>query len=200
MEENENFNSKWRPVEFDGSRFQNYRLGPMGLEKIEVKEAWKNRASSAYTLAVLGIIPLLLLKRMVESPSIIGILLLLVFGALFILNARTLWLMSQIKKVFNKGTGKYIVYNKGKIIDETSLDQALGLQIVTKTCRGSKGREYKSYELNLVLKGGKRINILDHGNLGKLKEDAQTLSSFLQIPIADNSKEEIVKIEKTLEE
>ncbi len=44
---------------------------------------------------------------------------------------------------------------------------------------------YYSYELNLVLDDGSRINVVDHGNLDRLRGDAQTLSRFLDKPVWD---------------
>jgi hypothetical protein len=44
---------------------------------------------------------------------------------------------------------------------------------------------YYSYELNLVLDDGSRINVVDHGNLDRLRSDAQTLSRFLDKPVWD---------------
>ncbi|MGD9320846.1 MAG: hypothetical protein PVH99_12810, partial [Desulfobacteraceae bacterium] len=49
---------------------------------------------------------------------------------------------------------------------------------------GSK-RSYYSYELNLVLRDSKRTNVMDHGDYEKLREDAQTLSQFLEKPVWD---------------
>jgi hypothetical protein len=49
---------------------------------------------------------------------------------------------------------------------------------------------YYSYELNLVLKDGKRINITDHNNLKHLKQDAVKLSEFLDVPVWDASNRE----------
>ena len=44
---------------------------------------------------------------------------------------------------------------------------------------------YYSYELNLVLVNGQRINAVDHSKLEKLREDAATLSRFLGKPVWD---------------
>jgi hypothetical protein len=44
---------------------------------------------------------------------------------------------------------------------------------------------YYSYELNLVLDDGRRINVIDHGNLDRLRSDAQPLSRFLDKPVWD---------------
>ena len=49
---------------------------------------------------------------------------------------------------------------------------------------GSKS-SYTSYELNLVLDDGSRINVVDHGNLDRLRGDATTLSRFLSKPVWD---------------
>jgi hypothetical protein len=49
---------------------------------------------------------------------------------------------------------------------------------------GSKN-SYHSYELNLVLNDGSRINVVDHGNLERLRSDASTLSRFLDKPVWD---------------
>ena len=46
------------------------------------------------------------------------------------------------------------------------------------------GQNY-NYELNLVLKDGERINVVDHGNLKKIQDDANTLSNFLGKPVWD---------------
>ena len=50
--------------------------------------------------------------------------------------------------------------------------------------RGNKSAYY-SYEMNLVLNDGKRLNVVDHGNQAKLREDAQTLATFLNVPVWD---------------
>ena len=41
------------------------------------------------------------------------------------------------------------------------------------------------YELNPVLNDGSRINVVDHGNLERLRGDAITLSQFLDKPVWD---------------
>ena len=37
----------------------------------------------------------------------------------------------------------------------------------------------------LVLKGGERINVVDHGNLKRIREDANTLPNFPGKPVWD---------------
>jgi len=49
----------------------------------------------------------------------------------------------------------------------------------------SANRPFTSYELNLVLKDGSRRNLVDHGNLPALRDDARELAGFLIVPLWD---------------
>jgi hypothetical protein len=64
------------------------------------------------------------------------------------------------------------------------LDEIHALQLISEYCRGNKS-SYYSYELNLILKNGNRMNVVDHGNPEKLREDTQALSRFLGKPVWD---------------
>ena len=71
-----------------------------------------------------------------------------------------------------------------EVTDRTALKDIHALQIISEYCFGQYA-SYYSYELNLVLKDGRRINVVDHANQGKLREDARTLSRFLGAPVWD---------------
>ena len=58
------------------------------------------------------------------------------------------------------------------------------LQLLSEFISGSKS-SYYSYELKLVLHDGSRINVVDQGNLERLRSDANTLSQFLDKPVWD---------------
>jgi hypothetical protein len=47
------------------------------------------------------------------------------------------------------------------------------------------GNRYYSYELNLVLKDGNRLNVVDHGKLSLIRTDAEQLGQFLNVPVWD---------------
>lgn len=61
-----------------------------------------------------------------------------------------------------------------------------GLQIIRERVRFDRS-SYASYELNLVLKNGDRRNVMDHGNLVRLREEAKQLSERLEVPLWDAS-------------
>lgn len=76
------------------------------------------------------------------------------------------------------------VPNIAAIKDLTEIGEIHALQIISERCSG-KNSSYYSYELNLVLNDGRRINVIDHGNVGRLREDAQRLSHILGVPVWD---------------
>jgi hypothetical protein len=67
------------------------------------------------------------------------------------------------------------------------LKEIYALQIISERVTGSKGSSYGSYELNLILKSGQRVNVVDHGNIDNLRSDAKIIASFLNVPIWDGT-------------
>ncbi|WP_395373690.1 hypothetical protein [Marinicella sp. W31] len=65
-----------------------------------------------------------------------------------------------------------------QIIEETISNRRHGTHGV-----GNRNRQFTSYELNLVLQDGKRLNVMDHGSWTKFEEDCEQISQFLQLPI-----------------
>ena len=62
-----------------------------------------------------------------------------------------------------------------------SLKRIYAIQILSELIKSKS--TYYSYELNLVLEDGSRVNVVDQGGLEKLREDADTLSRFLGRPV-----------------
>jgi hypothetical protein len=58
------------------------------------------------------------------------------------------------------------------------------LQLLPERVESSDGN-YTSYELNLVLEGGERINVVDHGGLSRLRDDAARVAALLGCPLWD---------------
>lgn len=91
----------------------------------------------------------------------------------------------QMKMLFWKGRTK-----DGEMIRKESfpvaceLSRIHALQLISEHCRGNKS-SYYSYELNLVLDDASRLNVVDHGSLKAIKQDAATLAGFLNVPVWD---------------
>ena len=63
-------------------------------------------------------------------------------------------------------------------------DNICAIQLLREYVSGNKN-SYYSYELNLVCINGERINIVDHGALHAIREDASILADYLSIPVWD---------------
>ena len=101
--------------------------------------------------------------------------------------------------VFDKKIGWYW---KGKIIDDDieqikqqhdaiELSKIHAIQLLSEyvesklgpTRSSTRQNPFYSYELNLVLKDGSRINVIEDINQRRLEKDASDLSDFLNVPV-----------------
>ncbi len=64
------------------------------------------------------------------------------------------------------------------------LDRVHAIQIISEHCRGNDS-SYYSYEVNLVLHDGSRVNVIDHGSLKHIRKDAQTIADLIGVPVWD---------------
>lgn len=120
-----------------------------------------------------------------ESLIAIGI------GGVLIWIGLKIWRMVAGSRTFDKGTGRFI--NNGKEYHVASLDEVVAVQLIRERLKDSDddvGSSYQktsftSYEINLVLQNGKRVPVIDHSARNKIREDAETLSEFLGVPVWD---------------
>ena len=66
----------------------------------------------------------------------------------------------------------------------TPLLEVHALQLLREFVQGNKN-SYDSYELNLVLRDGRRLNVIDHGTLHAIRKDALILADYLGVSIWD---------------
>ncbi|MCE0559313.1 hypothetical protein, partial [Motilimonas sp. E26] len=117
---------------------------------------------------------------------------LLIWGAMF--SSAGFFVLHKGKKfTLDKAKG---IYFRGKAFDDFGNDnrsqqgylkdihaiQLIAEHIRTSSSNGSPSN-YMSYEMNLVLKDGERVNIMDHGKGQDVDESAQRLGEFLAVPI-----------------
>ena len=95
-------------------------------------------------------------------------------------------LKNMNRKYFDSSIGKYYIgkYATSKCVVDFA--DVYALQIIRKKCYYRNNRYY-SYEINMVLNTGNRYNIMDHGNLNKIKENAQTIADILGVKLWDLS-------------
>ena len=90
-----------------------------------------------------------------------------------------LWSLRQKESRFDRYSSELTKEKKS-----FDLKNAEAIQLIREYCGGSES-SYYSYELNLICSDGSRINIVDHGALRKIREDAALLAEYLSIPVWD---------------
>ena len=97
--------------------------------------------------------------------------------------------MPFVKQVtFDKNRGSF----KNNIDRKVKLENIVSLQILNKMIRSKHGISYPCYELNMLTKNGRRINVLNHNDLDQLKSDAEKLAEFLSVELFDLQREIIL--------
>ena len=167
------FRISWDPLVGGGTNFCTHRLQKTsGLmnNSIEFKPTFIAYLVSI-SFAVIGLIAILS-----SGSSGSGALIALAplgFG---------LWYLRQLVKqklVFNSASRVFYKNTKSY-----GFDNICAIQLLREYVRGNKN-SYYSYELNLVCTNGERINIVDHGALHAIREDASILADYLSIPVWD---------------
>lgn len=98
---------------------------------------------------------------------------------LFILIGLTLgWIFNRNKVEFNKTTLLII-----KTDQTIPLQEAYALQVISSISGGHGHGVFKNNELNIILKNGDRVNILNHGNILAFEDQELKISNFLNIPV-----------------
>ena len=190
------FRISWDPLVGGGTNFCTHRLQKTsGLmnNSIEFKPTFIAYLASI-SFAVLGLIAFLvtLSSGSMESGALALIALaLLGFG---------LWsLRDLVKQKSSFSSSSRVFYKNTK---SCGFDNICAIQLLREYV-GQNKHSYYSYELNLVCINGERINIVDHGALHAIREDASILADYLSIPvwdaidfrISDSDSDQALKIE-----
>jgi hypothetical protein len=182
---------KWTPAKSGGASFSTHRLVRPTTERLEFQPS--AGAKIFYLLFIvigLGLLIYFSFVGIVGSSE--DVFVPIFVGFIFALVGGVMFYTGTIPVIFDKGRS-YFWKNRqgpeksahhGAVKDVIRLDKIHALQLVSEYCRSNKSSFY-SYELNLVLTSGKRINVVDHGSIDELRRDARTLAAFLDVPVWD---------------
>lgn len=190
--------TEWTPARKGGANFQTRELIKAAPHRVEFRPT--KTALFLYTLfalsgiGFLGIIYFVLgFRYKIWTHDIDYHLFPLIFIALvfstigcFLLYFGTAPIIfDKMKSAFWKGrkSSEHVLDPK-TLKDFIRFNDIYALQLISEYIR-SKNYSYYSYELNIVREDGSRVNIIDHGKKDKLKQDAQTLATFLDKPLWD---------------
>ena len=166
------FKTSWEPLVGGGTNFCTHRVqknasldGDIFVFKVTIQ---------AYLFAIMFVAfgAIFAAVGFADSAGLMGIGF-LAFGCWY------LWSLRQKESRFDRYSNKL---TQGK--KSFDLKHAEAIQLIREYVRGNKS-SYYSYELNLICSDGNRINIVDHGALRKLREDAALLAEYLSIPVWD---------------
>jgi hypothetical protein len=187
--------TSWHPAAPGGASFGTHRLKQTSALRVEFAPtaAWK-LFSLAFFVAGSGVLVFHLNRFDLDSIVLSNgrTYAPLIIGTVFSLVGFGMWWFGSTPRVFDRARAMFwrgrrqpaMMSSGGHKGPWTPLSAIYALQLISEYVSGDKN-SYYSYELNLVLADGNRINVVDHGNLEHLRADAQTLARFLDRPIWD---------------
>jgi len=117
------------------------------------------------------------------APMLIAVAFLIAGNILLYFGMRPI-IFDKMKSAFWKGRKSPAQVHDPKLIkDFVRFSDIHALQLISEYIRAKNS--YYSYELNIIKKDGTRVNVVDHGNKTKLKQDARNLAMFLNKPVWD---------------
>lgn len=193
----------WEPLERGGSNMQTHKAVQIGANRIEFQmTAIAKFFPLVLAISVFGFFIGLTIKEFYSGNfADVDLKAFFLPGAIigFFTIIMLISILARKAIIFDRNYGYYW---KGKKLKEgeavnpadfkgaVRLSEIKALQIIPEWVVKNSGKHtstYYSYELNLILESAQRVNVLDHGNLPALQEDARVLSEFLGIPIWDAS-------------
>ena len=186
----------WRPLVRGGTNFRTHKLVTVDATQMEFETTLTTKIFYTIFMAIgassATFIPYFILKGkeigsfnlyidgLMNGNYIAETFAPIVFGLIFFTVG--IFMYNSLEKLilFDRTTNKFI---KGS--EEISLTDIHAMQIISEYVRSDKN-SYYSYELNLVLKNGDRVNVVDHGSYKHLVKDASELSNTLGIKIWDS--------------
>lgn len=188
--------TEWKPLKGGGSNLKTHKLVEVNYHRLEFQATIFARIFFIIFI-IIGIGVVLFFSMNVIDWNDISVsfelIIPIVFGSIFTLVGSIMLYMGTAPIVFDKTNGYFW---KGRKEPVQTYDQSMkklsaplsdihALQIISEHVSSSKS-SYFSYELNLILRDGNRINVIDHGKLESVRTDAQRLATFLGLPVWDS--------------
>ncbi|MGK0271981.1 MAG: hypothetical protein ACI88H_002647 [Cocleimonas sp.] len=185
----------WTPLAGGGSNFKTSLLKQVNSSRLEVHKSTGGFLFAA-VFAIVGIASMVFGTYFVIADHGLSftILIPILFGSIFA-GAGIAMLIFPRPRIFDRRYGWFWCGNKSLLREQefislkesARLSDIAAIQIIDEYCSGSKGGSYRSWEINLVSKDAKRLNVMDHGNKDSISADAKMLADFLGVPIWDNT-------------
>ncbi len=184
--------TEWTPCKGGGANFCTHKLVEDTPERLHFRPTLGAILFGLVFLGVGALMGTILIRAIFSGAGSIGTELLFLFmGVVFGgLGAYLLWsgtrpiVFDQKLGLYWKGWGDATSGSIDPTKNLVPLERIHALQIISEHCSGNE-TSFWSYELNLVLDDGTRINVIDHGDLERVRIDARILATRLEIPLWD---------------
>lgn len=183
----------WLPLKAGGANFKTKSLVKISSSQYRYQLSTGGKLFLGIFAAIgLGVLSVVLFMSLSGDLSNVGFL--GFFGLIFTGVSFFMYKIMAVPVTFDASLGMIwkgkkspkLSGNQQQNFDLMYFNDVHALQILSERVR-SKNGSYLSYELNLVFKDGKRVNVVDHGKQSQILIDAETLSQLLGKPVWDIS-------------
>jgi hypothetical protein len=186
---------KWKPARFGSNSFRTHDLIEIPPHRVELRAAGRPRRICRGLVFGGGVILVaFVLYAVLRGLSALSMeaFAVPVAGVTFIAIGWGMMRLEMKPMVFDVRTGWYW---KGKAEaeptqswrppkDAARIADIRALQLLSKRFSGAYA-SFKCYELNLVLTDGRRLNVLNHGDLSAIRSQAAAISKLIAKPVWD---------------
>lgn len=187
--------TQWSPLKSGGSNFKTHKLVRVNSDRVEFKASLGAKLFYLiFFIAGIGAMIAFSYPKInsgdfglnMESmmPLLIGLGFTTIGGVMLYFGTTPIVFDKRNKSFWKGRKSPNMVYNKRELKTYTTLKEIHAIQLISEYISGKKS-SYYSYEMNLVLKDGRRINVIDHGNQNNIRNNAKILSLFLDVPVWD---------------
>lgn len=181
----------WTPLQRGGTSFASQRRSVSAS-----RFRWRPTAM-VWALAAMFVLPaLLVLVALLASGQVSGdpfSWILPVIALLFIAFGVRVPSRHRLPVVFDRGVGWYwrgeprsqSSADIGALSEAARLADLYALQLIGGQMNHGTHASWRTFELNLILQDGRRLPVITHGNLRRLREDAGALATWLALPLWD---------------
>ncbi|WP_341678322.1 hypothetical protein [Niveibacterium sp. SC-1] len=175
----------WSPLKPGGANFQTARLDGTS-QRLDVKMSRGMWLFGGLFAGLGGMAVVLGSSAAIRDGHALGALVFLLVGLVFC--GLGVWLLSRPRLRFDKPLGMYFAGARPRPGGASTHEQQgrladiRALQLLAERVSSDDGN-YLSYELNLVLVDGRRVNVMDHGKRRAIELSARALSEFLDRPV-----------------
>jgi hypothetical protein len=166
----------WTPLRPGGTAYSTHRLVATNRGLVFAR-SWRNWAWTlggllfAASLTAAGVLSLL-------RGSFLGGFIVLPLGMLLVTGA----LMGLWSRAVRFEAEQRTVAIGGRRVP---FSEVFAVQLLGERVREEEAPDFDSYELNLVLRDGTRLNVVDHANRGQLEQEAQQLARLIDCQVLD---------------